>query len=86
MFIHKIIQVGGSAGITIPKKFLKATNLVIGEKIALEMNTDSKTLLMKPIHNAGVNYYLTPEYFKWLGNMELKLSKFKKKFRFRLFR
>jgi antitoxin component of MazEF toxin-antitoxin module len=65
MFKHKIIKIGGSLGITLPKKYLEAAELKKGDRIILEMNTEYQTLFMKPPKQT-YNPFMTPEFFKWV--------------------
>ncbi|MBI2029435.1 AbrB/MazE/SpoVT family DNA-binding domain-containing protein [Candidatus Gottesmanbacteria bacterium] len=68
--IQKIIKVGNSAAITIPKEFLQSANYKIGEEVALEINTPMRTLVVKPKSQAAKKT-LTPEFKDWLdGFME----------------
>lgn len=69
--IQKIIKVGNSAAITIPKIFLQEANLHIGEDVAIETNLQEKTLLLKPKNKAN-EMYLTPEFYQWLDTISEK--------------
>jgi antitoxin component of MazEF toxin-antitoxin module len=62
--IHKLIKIGNSCGVTIPKKFLDFTKLKAGKTVAIEFNTEYKTLVVKP-KSQTYNHFLTPEFFKW---------------------
>lgn len=44
--IQKVIKVGSSAAITIPKSYLKKLGLSIGQKVETEVK--NKTLIIKP--------------------------------------
>ena len=81
MYRHRIIRIGGSVGITIPKRFLEITNLGVGDRIVLEMNSEYKTLLIKPSSITYNSYFLTPEYFLWLKKNEKELKTFKNRVR-----
>lgn len=63
--IQKIIKVGNSAAITIPKEFLQDARYKIGEEVALEVNSHLRTLVVKPKSQAS-NKTLTPEFKDWL--------------------
>lgn len=63
--IQKIIKVGNSAAITIPKEFLREAHIRIGEEIAVETYPRAKTLLVKPKEQDG-KMVLTPEFYQWL--------------------
>ncbi|MBU2592823.1 AbrB/MazE/SpoVT family DNA-binding domain-containing protein [Patescibacteria group bacterium] len=45
--LQKIIQVGNSAAITIPKDFLKGTTLKVGDRVWVETDNEEKTLTVK---------------------------------------
>ena len=64
--LQKIIQVGNSLAITIPRDFVRQTKLRRGEKVAVETDVVSKTFLVKPKELAGKES-LTPEFFNWLN-------------------
>lgn len=64
--LQKIIQVGNSLAITIPKDFARQAKLRRGEEVAVETDVTSKTLLVKPKQLAGKES-LTPEFFSWLN-------------------
>lgn len=69
--LQKIIQVGNSLAITIPKDFARQINLQAGEMIAVETDIASRTLLVKPKKEADKTS-LTPEFFEWLGRISTK--------------
>lgn len=65
--IQKIIKVGNSAAVTIPKEFLQEARLKIGDELDVETNGNLRMLLAKPKgHNT--NSSLTPEFKNWLDN------------------
>lgn len=66
-YTQKIIKVGNSAAITIPREFLKETGLKVGDEMALETNNKLKYLFGKPKNEAGSNT-LTPEFKSWLNS------------------
>ncbi len=45
---QKVLKVGTSAAVTIPKKFLKAMGLKTGDRVDLEMDQGRKTVKIKP--------------------------------------
>ena len=65
--IQKIIKVGNSAAITIPKEFLKEAGLQIGDEMAVETNGKLKMFLAKPKKQAD-QATLTPEFKAWLDS------------------
>lgn len=72
--LQKIIRVGNSLAITIPKDFARQINLRAGEMIAVETDISSKTLLVKPKKEA-YKTSLTPEFFDWLSRISTKYEK-----------
>lgn len=69
--IQKIIKVGNSAAVTIPKDFMKKTGLSIGDKISMESDIMAKMIVVKPKDQEGKNH-LTPEFFQWLDRISRK--------------
>lgn len=45
---QKLLKVGSSAAVTIPKKSLKDLGLKIGDEIAVEVNKEQRTVLISP--------------------------------------
>jgi len=50
--IQKVMKVGSSAAVTIPKKALKELGLKIGDSVSVAVNTETKQVVMEPY--AGV--------------------------------
>ena len=46
--IQKVMKVGSSAAVTIPKKALKELGLKIGDSISVAVNTTTKQVVMEP--------------------------------------
>lgn len=69
--IQKIIKVGNSAAVTIPKDFMKKTGLSIGDEISMESDTIAKMIVVKSKNQEGKNQ-LTPEFFQWLDRISKK--------------
>lgn len=69
--IQKIIRVGNSAAVTIPKDFMKKTGLAIGDEISMESDAIAKMMVVKPKSQEGKNQ-LTPEFFQWLDGISKK--------------
>lgn len=72
--LQKIIQVGNSLAITIPKDFAQRAKLRRGDEVAVETDAVSKTFLVKPKHLADKTS-LTPEFFEWLDEISKKYRK-----------
>lgn len=61
--VQKIIQVGNSLAITIPKYFAKKAHLKRGQEVRVETNVNSKIMLIKFTNK---NSSPTPEFYSWL--------------------
>ena len=46
---QKILRVGSSAAVTIPKKSLKDLGLAIGDEVSVSINDDKKQVIIEPI-------------------------------------
>lgn len=64
--VQKIIQVGNSLAVTIPKDFAKKAGFKRGEDVIVETYLNSKTMLIKPI-SMSKKSSLTPEFYAWLN-------------------
>ena len=60
--IQKIIRVGNSAAVIIPRKFLHQAKLRIEQEVAVETNSFAKTLLVKPKSQADKMHF-APEFY-----------------------
>ncbi|OGG01645.1 hypothetical protein A2W14_07145 [Candidatus Gottesmanbacteria bacterium RBG_16_37_8] len=69
--IQKIIKVGNSAALTLPKNFLIQSGLRVGEEMSVETNIKAKMVLAKPV-NQKPKMSLTPEFFDWLDRISQK--------------
>jgi len=45
---QKVLKVGDSAAVTIPKKSLKELGLRIGDRVSVEIDTKSRKVLIEP--------------------------------------
>lgn len=48
---QKLLQIGSSAGVTIPKKSLKDLGLKIGDEVEVEVSKAHRTVSIKPVEN-----------------------------------
>mgnify|MGYP001589155795 CR=1 FL=1 len=65
--LQKILQVGNSYAITIPKDFVRETKLKAGQKVRVNIDIDSVTLSVQPAMKSSVQKgSLTPEFLSWL--------------------
>jgi len=46
--IQKVLKVGSSAAVTIPKKSLEELGLKPGDKVSVEINKKTKSVVIKP--------------------------------------
>ena len=65
--MQKIIKVGNSAALTLPRDFLVEAGLRIGDEMAVETNAKMKMFLAKPKEQAAQKT-LTPEFKNWLDD------------------
>ena len=64
---QKIVRVGNSAAVTIPKEFLTQAKLNIGDKVEVESDKDLRIMLIKPT-GSFVQTKITPEFKSWLND------------------
>lgn len=50
---QKLLKVGSSAAVTIPKKSLKELGLKIGDEVRVNVNTSEKTVLIEPVQKVS---------------------------------
>lgn len=63
---QKIIQVGNSAAVTIPKDFLKNFRLKVGDRVVVQVNPDIAEISIRP-QEAKKRISLKPEFLRWLN-------------------
>ena len=61
---QKIIQIGSSAAVVLPKDSLPQLNLRIGDEVNVEVNVDSRSYMIEPVE-ASIEKKITPEMRKW---------------------
>ena len=66
MAIQKIIKVGNSYAVTIPKQFLKEINLQAGQQVNVITNLHLETMTIQPVGAHIPIRDLTPEFVAWL--------------------
>lgn len=65
--LQKIIQVGNSYAVTIPKDFVREAKLKSGQAIRVETDVDLATLTVQPLRVSRMQKgNLTPEFLSWL--------------------
>ena len=58
---QKVIQIGSSAGVTIPKKSLSTLGLEIGSEVAISVDPDKREMIVRSIDHGGID----PETLAW---------------------
>lgn len=69
--IQKVIKVGNSAAVTLPREFLQETGIKIGDELIIETNVAAQMFLAKTKKQAG-KMNLTPEFYAWLDKISRK--------------
>ncbi|OGK30216.1 hypothetical protein A3B02_02165 [Candidatus Roizmanbacteria bacterium RIFCSPLOWO2_01_FULL_42_14] len=69
--IQKVIQVGNSLALTIPKSFIDQTGFKAGDELFVHQDLRSKSLIVTPKSNAS-KMKISPELFSWLYDIEEK--------------
>lgn len=67
---NKIIKVGSSAAVTIPKKVLKTLSIEIGDKVFVNIDGKNRRVIIEPVVN-----------FKIEEEVALKIEDFIKKYK-----
>lgn len=62
--MQKIISVGNSAAITLPKGFLEEVRLKIGDKVRVKTDSNSKTMIIEPCFDKG-EAKLSKDFVDW---------------------
>jgi antitoxin component of MazEF toxin-antitoxin module len=68
---NKIIKVGSSAAVTIPKKVLKNLSIDIGDKVFVNVDAKNRRVVIEPV----VNFKIEDEMANKIENF---ISKYKK--------
>lgn len=71
--LQKIIKVGNSFAMTIPKSFMVKTGFKAGDELFLHQEPRSKSILITTKEQA-TKMRLSPDLFSWLHDMEQKYS------------
>lgn len=59
--LQKVIKVGNSAAVTIPKYFLNSAKIKIGDKVFTEFDEETNMIFVSPKSFKGI----TPEFVRW---------------------
>lgn len=70
---QKILKVGNSLAITIPKSFIDKTGFKAGDEVFLQQEPSSKSLVITTRDRAQ-KMKLSPDLFSWLNEVEQKYS------------
>ncbi|HSW88177.1 MAG TPA: AbrB/MazE/SpoVT family DNA-binding domain-containing protein [Candidatus Saccharimonadales bacterium] len=70
--LQKIIQVGNSYAVTIPKAFVDELQLQIGEKVRVDADVQSEILTMQRAETSVKRGDITPEFLSWLEKFNKK--------------
>lgn len=71
--LQKIIRVGNSLAVTLPKSFVDKANFRAGDEVVVEANEGIKALYIRA-RSEKQNPGLTPEFKTWLDDIEEKES------------
>lgn len=55
---QKVLQIGSSAGVTIPKDFLKELGLKIGDRVTVKSDLKQGRLVILPVRKGKVDFEL----------------------------
>ncbi|MEK7502433.1 MAG: AbrB/MazE/SpoVT family DNA-binding domain-containing protein [Patescibacteria group bacterium] len=62
--LQKVIKVGNSAAVTIPKYFLEKSSMKIGDKVFVEFDEETNMIVISPKSFKGI----TPEFIKYTND------------------
>lgn len=71
--VYKIIKIGNSNGITLPKKLLSLLELEQGEEVFIEPDLKNRTIIIKPITVAENE--VNPKVVEGMGKFSKRYSK-----------
>lgn len=70
--IQKLIQVGNSYAITIPKDFVTAVGLQPGQQVHVETDKETETVRMRTYAATKKTDNLSPDFLNWLEGFNKK--------------
>ena len=70
--LQKIIQVGNSYAVTIPRGFANEVKLKAGQKVRVDEDIELETLTIQPARATIKQGSLTPEFLSWLKKFNAK--------------
>jgi antitoxin component of MazEF toxin-antitoxin module len=71
--LQKIIRVGNSLAVTLPKTFVEKANFKAGDDVSVQTNETLKAVYIRA-DSADITSGLTPEFKAWLDEIEAKES------------
>ena len=71
---QKIIKVGNSFAVTIPKSFVNEAGFKSGDEVIVESDKDLKLMVVKPA-GSPIQTKTTPEFKAWLDDFNKKNKK-----------
>lgn len=71
---QKIIKVGNSFAVTIPRNFVNEVGFRAGDKVEVESDRDLKLMIVKPVGSL-FKTKITPEFKAWLDDFTKKNKK-----------
>lgn len=71
MFTQKLIKVGNSRAVTIPKPFLEKSGYKTGDELIVEYDGKRGIMILKT-KRAARSVSLSPEFFMWLDKIGKK--------------
>lgn len=72
---QKVIQVGNSLAVTIPRAFVKDAGLKAGQKVLVSEDLESEILTIQPATQNALKGGLSPEFLRWLKKFNAKYKK-----------
>ncbi len=72
MTIQKVIKVGNSLAVTLPREFINYQNIQAGQNVFIDVDNDSNLVQIKTKDSATHN--ITPEFKQWLHEVKEKHS------------
>ena len=72
--VQKIIKVGNSFAVTIPRNFVNDVGFKAGDEVDVESDKDLKLMIVKPV-GSPAQTKITPEFKAWLDDFTKKNKK-----------
>ncbi len=70
MVQQKVIKVGNSLAVTLPKEFVKSSHIKAGQQVLVEADPQQDVIQIRT--KEGSEPSLTPEFKKWLDGISTK--------------